>query len=150
MNISVGNVAISANSFDFVAGNNITLVASGGGKNPGVIRFDATGGGGIQWINQTSSLNPLVVNQGYVANSASTLIFTLPNNAEFGSAISIVGLGSGGWILVPGLGQLIVLGITSSNISVSSSNQNDAVNLICTVANSQWNIVSSVGNIRFN
>lgn len=94
------------------------------------------------WNNITSTSATMAADNGYVANNVALVTLTLPATSAFGSEISIVGSGSGGWAIAQAAGQQIHIGSSATTVgvagSVSSSNQYDSVNLVCTVANTTW------------
>src|ERR1700679_118549 len=103
------------------------------------------------WINVTSSPQNLVANLNYLSNNGASLItYTLPLTAAFGTVIQISGFSSGGWTLAQNAGQSINFGslTTTTGVggSLSSSNKNDYVRLLCVTANTTWNVISSIGN----
>jgi hypothetical protein len=104
---------------------------------------DAVAGGGlIGWTNVTGTTQSIFPGNGYVTNNGSLVVLTLPATAAFGTVISIVGLGAGGWRIDQNAGQNIQVGSLSSTTgtsgSVASTNQFDSINLVCTVANTRW------------
>ena len=104
------------------------------------------------WINVTSSPQNLVANLNYLSNNGASLItYTLPLTAAFGTVIQISGFSSGGWTLAQNAGQSINFGslTTTTGVggSLSSSNKNDYVRLLCVTANTTWNVISSIGNL---
>ena len=104
------------------------------------------------WINVTSSPQNLVANLNYLSNNGASLItYTLPLTAAFGTVIQISGFSSGGWTLAQNAGQSINFGslttTTGAGGSLSSSNKNDYVRLLCVTANTTWNVIGSIGNI---
>ena len=104
------------------------------------------------WINVTSSPQNLVANLNYLSNNGASLItYTLPLTAAFGTVIQISGFSSGGWTLAQNAGQSINFGslttTTGAGGSLSSSNKNDYVRLLCVTANTTWNVISSIGNL---
>jgi len=129
-----------------IAGTNISI------NNIGTsITISASGsGGGFSWNVVTGISQNMAVNNGYIANNASLVTLNLPPTSNVGDALSVIGKGAGGWLIQCGFGQTIVLGssTTSSAGSLSSTNRNDALYIICTVANSEWHIGSAPqGNI---
>ncbi len=84
----------------------------------------------------------MAANNGYVANNAGLVTLTLPATAAFGTNISVVGQGGGGWTIHQNAGQYIIVGSSSTTLgaggSVSSTNQFDSINLVCTQANLIW------------
>jgi hypothetical protein len=102
------------------------------------------------WALASTTPFTLVPNFKYVANNGATLsTFTLPATAAFGSEIEIAGASSGGWTITQQAGQSINNGnlITTVGVggSLSSTNQNDYVRLVCIVADTTWNVISSIG-----
>lgn len=99
-------------------------------------------GSGIGWNNVTGTSASMAADSGYVANNAGLVTLTLPATAAFGTALSVVGLGAGGWTIAQNVGQSIIIGNVTSTVgvggSVASSNQYDSLNLICVVANTTW------------
>lgn len=120
----------------------------------GSITIDATGGG-LSWVDVTSSTQAMAVNSGYVVdNGASLVTFTLPASASFGSVIRVVGMSSGGWLIAQNdPSQQIFLGdvftTAGSAGSLSSTNEGDCVELICVVADTLFAVASVVGNITY-
>ncbi len=98
----------------------------------------------ISWANIVGTSQTAVINTGYVVGNASQTTVTLPVTAPLGSIVEIAGKGAGGWILAPGAGQDISLGSVNATVSVTSSNANDCIRLVCTVANTSWNMLSAV------
>ena len=104
------------------------------------------------WINQTTTPVNLVADKKYVTNNGATLTtFTLPATSAFGTTIEIAGFSAGGWTLAQNSGQSINFGnkATTTGVggSLSSSNENDYIRLLCVTANTTWNVVGSIGNI---
>jgi hypothetical protein len=110
-------------------------------------------GGGLTWTDVTGTTQSMAVNNGYLADNSSLVTLTLPSTAPQFSVISVVGKGSGGWLIAQNASQQIIYGIkvTTSGTggSLSSTNPNDAVQLLATVGGSStiWTVQSSVGNI---
>ena len=93
------------------------------------------------WINVTGAAESMLPNTGYVADNSGLVTFTLPSVAAFGTVLRVVGQGAGGWKINTGAGQQMIIGSLSSSVgsgSVASTNQYDAVDLLCTVANTTW------------
>lgn len=103
------------------------------------------------WTNVSTSTQTCSVNGKYITNNGASLVtYTLPTTVAQGSVIQIAGFSSGGWTIVYGTGQSINMGslsTTTTSGSLSSTNKNDVVQLLCTVANTTWNVISSIGNI---
>ena len=85
------------------------------------------------------------VNTTYIVGNAAQTTITLPDMAGVNSFVTIVGLGAGGWVLVPGAGQTIQVSSVpaSASTSITSANQYDTISIICVVANTTWVTVSA-------
>lgn len=88
---------------------------------------------------------------GYITGSLARVIFTLPSSSLFGDKISISGSESGGWALKQNANQFINFGNSTTTVgttgSLHSNNRYNSVELVCTRAGSEWNVISSVGTI---
>jgi len=104
------------------------------------------------WVNQTTSVT-MAIDTSYIANSASLITFTLPATCAQGVEFAVAGLGAGGWKIGQAASQLINFGnvvtTTGTGGSLASSNQFDVVYLVCTVANTQFSVLGSVGNLTY-
>ena len=85
----------------------------------------------------------LAAGQGYFANSASQLSFTLPAVAAVGDTFQICAVNTGGWITVQGVGQQITLGNQSDTSGTtgtiaSNSTKGDWIEIVCSVANTTF------------
>lgn len=102
------------------------------------------------WVDVTSSPKALAVNTGYVTdNGASLVTYTLPATAPLGSIIEIAGFSSGLFTVTQNTGQKINFGNTSTTVttgSITSTNVNDYVKLLCVVANTTFTVIGGVGN----
>lgn len=130
-------------TFNFTGSTNVTFPTSG---------TLATVGQTVVWNNVTGTSQAMTAENGYVANNSSLVTLTLPSTAAFGTNLNIVGLGAGGWTIAQNAGQNINLGSLSTTAgtggSLSSTNQFDAIELVCTVANTTWNVTNGPqGNI---
>lgn len=130
------------------------LVSSGGSvvftAGPNTLDLNVTGGG-ISWLDVTTATQGLVGNRGYYANrGAGNVAFTLPITASRDTIIRIVGI-QNGWTVAQNAGQQIVYGVLSTTVgvggSLASTSARNCIEMICIVANTTWQIMSSVGNI---
>ncbi len=129
-----------------------TPVAANLSAGPGVSISNGAGtitiagtGSGIGWTEVTGTTQAMIADAGYVANNGSLVTLTLPATAAFGTAITVIGKGAGGWSIAQNSGQNIQVGSVSSTVgaggSVASSNRFDSIELICTTANVTWTIM---------
>ncbi len=97
----------------------------------------------------------MAVNSGYIANNASQVIATLPSSSSVGDLVWIVGKGMGGWRIAQNAGQTIHFGnqdtTTGAGGHLDSTQRYDAVQLLCTAANTDWTCTGiSQGNLDVN
>lgn len=142
----VGSTGATPVAATLTAGTGISIT-----NGAGSITVTATGSG-ISWVNQTSS-TIMAVNTGYLANSASLVVLTLPGTCALGTQFEVAGIGTGGWEIAQASGQQINFGdvATTSGTggSLASTNEYDVVRLVCTLANTQFSVLSAVGNITY-
>jgi hypothetical protein len=91
-------------------------------------------------------------NNGYILNNPSLLTATLPSSSSVGDIVWVVGKGVGGWRIAQNSGQMIHFGSqdTTAGVggSLDSTNQYDAIQLLCTAANTDWTCTGiAQGNI---
>jgi len=112
------------------------------------------GGGGIAWNEVTGTSQSASVNNGYICNNASLVTVTLPDTAAVGSIVSVAGKGAGGWRVAQNAGETIHFGNSDTTTGdtgyLEFTNTYDAVELVCITANTDWVVVSSIGNITVN
>jgi hypothetical protein len=98
-----------------------------------------------------TSSQTAVINKGYITNSVSLITVTLPTTAAVGSVVRVSGMGAGGWKIAQNASGIIHFGKTDTTTGtggyISSTLTRDGVELVCCVANNEWNVVGSVGNI---
>lgn len=134
--------------------NNINIVGAGGvnvAGNAGTNTLTITvGGSGMTW--QTIAANQtLAVDNGYFCTGGANLSLALPAVSAVGDTITVALDGSTSWTITQGVGQQIRIANTQSTLgaggSIASTAQGDTVELTCSVANTRWNVISSIGNI---
>lgn len=112
---------------------------------PGSITINTTGGL-LGWTDITGLTQSMTQNSGYTANNAGQVVFTLPAGATYGTGLSVIGKGAGGWKINVGAGQNIQVGSVSTTVgtgSVASTNQFDSINMICTATNLTWTVIGA-------
>ncbi len=132
----VGNSGGVPQLATLTAGSGITVV-----NGAGSITVNATGIA-FPWTEVTGTSQPMLPNNGYIANNAALVTLALPATAVLGDKLEVIGKGAGGWTISQAASQQIHIGANSTAVgiggSVSSQNQYDSLTLICTVANTTW------------
>lgn len=126
------------------AGTGVTI-----GTGANTITINAVGGG-LAWVDVTGAAQAMAVNTGYTANRGTLITFTLPVAAAYGSIMRIAYVGAGGYKIAQNGGQTIYFGSTPSTTggggSVSSNTVGDCIELLCITADTDFRVLSSVGN----
>lgn len=143
--IRIGSTGLAPVANTLTAGAGIAIV-----NGAGTITI-SSGGGGFSWNDVTGAAQIIAVGNGYVANrGGGNVAFTLPAVAAFGDSFAIIGR-QNGWSVAQGAGQSIVISTLTSTPgvggSISSTNAHDCVTFVCTVANTEFEVNSVVGNI---
>lgn len=112
-----------------------------------------SGGGGITWTEVTGTSQSMAVDNAYIANNGSQVVLTLPTTAAVGKIVRVVGKGAGGWKIAQNASEIIHFGsadtTTGTGGYLESAHRRDAVELVCVVADTEWNVISSQGNITY-
>ncbi len=150
--VNVGNTANVVTEVSNQLGTAVLTAGTGITITPtaNTITIASTGGGGVTTWTVITTNTAAAVNNGYIVNGGSTLTITLPSVAAVGAIIRITGLSSAdGWTIAQNAGQKIVYGISTSTVgvsgSVSSTEPTDTIELVCVVANTTFNVLSSIG-----
>lgn len=137
----------SVNGVTLVNGGTSTLYLS----QDGTYTTPSGGGSSFTWNTVTATTQTAAINNGYITNNAGLVTVTLPSTAAVGSIVEIAGQGAGGWKVAQTTSVLINFGsavtTTGTGGSLASTNQFDAVRLLCITANTGWVVLSSIGNI---
>lgn len=164
--------SVTANiNFDPTANGNLTFRPNGSGKinalnvasnvvsNKNYVTIDTVTGElgsdamsvSFMWNEVTGTSANMAVDNGYIANNGSLVTLTLPATAALGSVIEVSGKGAGGWSIAQNSGQTIHYGASNTTTgvggSLASTLQYDTVRLLCTTANTDFVVLSSVGNL---
>jgi len=109
------------------------------------------GSGGITWNEVTGTTQAASVNAGYIANNAALVTITIPTTAAVGDVVRVTGKGAGGWKIAQNASEIIhFLGTDTTRGtggSLASTGTYDGVEIVCVVANTEWVVASSMGNI---
>ena len=113
----------------------------------------AAGAGGTAWAVDTTGTIALVAGNGYIINKVTLTTATLPATAAVGGTIEITGMGAGGWLIAQRANQMIYFGAytTTTGIggSLASTSDRDTIKMICIVADLEFQVISSIGNITY-
>lgn len=116
----------------------------------GTLTIDSTNS--VQWNSVSGTTQAMAVDSGYFANNAGATTLTLPTTAAVGDTIVVAqGSGGGSWTIAQNNLQSIVYGnqttTTGTGGSLASTANGDVVTLVCSVANTVFKVLSSVGNL---
>ena len=88
---------------------------------------------------------------GYFTNGSSPVQITLPASSAVGDTFAVYSLNSNGWEILQQAGQNIMFGNQTTTTGTSGGLQSiyagDAIELICSVADTTWNAFPVQGNI---
>jgi len=140
---STGNDPVAAS---ISAGTNISIT-----PGSGTISIATTGSAAYTWTVETVSLT-MVVNHGYIANKAGTLVLTLPAVSAVGDVIEITGMNTAtGWQVAQNAGNTIYFGTSTTTPgiggSLTSTAIHDSIKLVCLTTSALWQVVYGLGNI---
>lgn len=140
--VSDGQLLIAATAAPNIRVGNIT--STGGSivvtNGPGTINLETQNAGTVWQVVTTPQ--GLSDNDGFFANDAGVVTFTLPMSSSVGDTYQIVAMSVGGWSISQNGGQQITVGGLSTTLgaagSISSTAQGDWIELVCNVANTNW------------
>ena len=137
-------------------GGNINIVGDGTTiditGNPGTSTLTVSViGSAFTWSKITAD-QAFTVNNGFICNKAGLLTLTLPATSAVGDIFEVTGINTDvGWRVAQNAGQSINLGNTPTAVGVGgyleSTNKFDTVRLVIVVADTTFNVISSIGNI---
>ena len=107
---------------------------------------------GFFWNNVPGVTQAMLPNNGYISSNPALTTMTLPTTCPQGAVLAIAGVGAGGWKLAQNAGQTIHFGDVDSTTGaagfLSSNNKYDYIELLCVIANTDFIVKASVGNIN--
>jgi hypothetical protein len=143
--LPIGSTGADPSAATLTAGTGVSITNAAGS-----ITIAATGGG-LTWSTVTGTTQAMAVNNGYIANNAGQVTFSLPTSSAVGDCVRVFGINNAtGWKISYTTNQQIFFGSTSTTIttgSLTSTATRDAVELICTTANLTWTVTSAIGNL---
>lgn len=141
----VGAAAPAAGIINIIGGAGIST--SGAGNT---VTITATGAG-FSWNVVAGAAQGLVKENGYINDNVGLTTYTLPAVAAVGDTFQILGKSAAGWIIAQNAGQTIHVSGTSTTVgvagSVASANRRDCMELVCSVANTDFTAVDFVGTL---
>ena len=150
-----GQLLIGATAAPYIRSATLTAGAGIGITNgAGSITISSLTGA-FKWDEVTSATNPnaLVKENGYISKGAGVVTFVLPASAAQGDTFKIAGYGNL-WTLTQNALQSVTLGAQSSSVgvlgAVTATHIRDSIELVCVTANTEFQIVNSVGNLTFS
>lgn len=163
-NGSNGQVIIGGGSApawaSLTAGTNITLTP---GANTLTIAASGGGGTGITWnvVADPTTTVTMVANNGYIYTGTMGVQFTLPATSAVGSLLYVTSAKTAtvNWGLINvGVGQSVVYTDSSAtDFTTSALGSVDAlggtytsIELVCTIANISWTVLSNTGTLLFS
>jgi hypothetical protein len=111
-----------------------------------------TGGGGgvITWEVVNANTN-MSANHGYLVNNPASIDLTLPVNCDVGVVFEVARIDEGGFRVMQNSGQVVRFGeyetTTGESGYLESTATGDTLRLVCSVANTEFVVLSSIGNI---
>ena len=113
------------------------------------IPISSAGSSGLTWVNNAVT-STMLTNNGYIVTSGA-LILTLPTTSAVGDSLQIMLNGGTSFQIAQAAGQQIRFSAsqTTSGVggSITSTQQGNVLHLICTAANTQWQVDYSIGNM---
>ena len=109
---------------------------------------------GITWSEYTGTAKTITVDTGSIANNAAEVVFTLPATSSVGDLISVAGKGAGKWRIKQAADQIIHKEDSSNPTGVGpfieSNSKYGSVNIVCSVANKDWVVRNTEGDVELN
>jgi len=142
-----GAVPDASGNIQILGGSNVTTAGSGSS-----LTINATGGTGVTWNIVTGTSQALSAGNGYVANNAGQVDFSLPATASVGESFYVTGMNNAtGWTVSQNAGQTIHFAGSSTTTgvggSLTSTSTRDSIGIVCVVENTDFQITASIGNI---
>lgn len=146
-----GQVLIGSTGADPV----FAAITSSGGTiavtlGAGTVNLESTSGG-FKWNTIAGTSQSITAENGYINSNVGLTTLTLPLTGSVGYTFKIAGYGAGGWRIAQNAGQNIYLGSSTTSVgvggSLSSTNAHDSIEVMCVIANTEWQALDFIGNI---
>jgi hypothetical protein len=114
--------------------------------------FQDAAPGGLTWSVITDSTDDLEASNGYFANNATSVTFTLPATASVGDTFEVVAMhASGTFIIAQNAGQTIQVGNTATTTgaggTITSTDIGDWIQIVCNVTDTGFHANVKQGNL---
>lgn len=113
----------------------------------------SSGGGSLIWGLITNTATTIAANSGYIGNTTATVTYTLPTTYGVGTSFRITEIKGGLWKIAQNALQKIYFGNTTTAVGVGgylqSTDTSDSIELVCCAINSEWVVLSAIGNITY-
>lgn len=140
----IGATGSAPSAATLTAGNGISIT-----NGAGAITIAANNQN--PWVEVTGTTQTMAVNTSYAANNAALVTLTLPTTAAFGDRFIITGKGAGLYKIAQNANQQIFFGNQSTTVgtggSITATHRRDTIELVCITANTEFNVVDSIGNL---
>lgn len=137
------------------SGGMLNILGTGGittsGTGNTITIMGAGGSGGFTWNIVGGTTQLLALGNGYFGANAGTINYTLPTTANIGDSFAISSL-IGTWTLNLNTGQNIRMGnitTTPTTGTLSSTDIGDTIWIVCSVTNTSFQVINSMGNITW-
>ena len=146
--IIIGSTGATPLAASLTAGVGVVITPGAGS-----ITISSTGGGGFATVIQNTNAVTMAKSTQYVmTNGAVQVVLTLPAVAAVGDTYRIIGTAgsTGGWQVAEAAGQTIHFGTstcTTTTGTLTSTNANNQITIVCTTANTTFECYGAQGNI---
>jgi hypothetical protein len=131
------------------AANNIWELGSVVNNNANWVGIGSGLSSGLAAVVSTTTATQMLSGRAYISSNAALSTFTLPLTANVGDSIELIGQGAGFWRIAQNAGQNIEFNATSTTVgtggSITSTQQYNAIDLTCIVANTTWVVINTSG-----
>ena len=114
-------------------------------------QINAISAGVLPWTVETGSIS-MVKGNGYFANSASPITFTLPTTASVGDTFAASNMNSGNMVIAQNASQTIRYGneitTTGTGGNITSTSVGDTLTIVCNVVNTGFQVINSQGQLN--
>lgn len=144
--LAIGSTGADPSAATLTAGTGVSI-----SNGAGSITINSVGAG-LTWTVVTGTTQAAVVNNGYICNSGTQTVVTLPATSAVGSIVAVGGMNNAtGWKIAQNAGNQIFFGIASTTSGtggyLQSTQTYDNVVLLCITANANWIVLPGpVGN----